>query len=66
MTVLLRCIGHARAVFQELIDGNQLMRVQGRRRIHPALSSFGFVKIWILVCSSYDSTRIRSPQLFSF
>ena len=64
--VLLRCIGHVRAVFQELIDGNQLMTVQARRRMHQASSSFGFVKIWISVCSSYSSTRICPPQLFSF
>ena len=63
---LLRCIGRVRAVFQELINGNQSMTAQARRRIHLAFSSFGFVKIWTSVCSSYDSTRIRPPQLFSF
>jgi MFS superfamily sulfate permease-like transporter len=60
---LLRFIGRVRAIFQEPIDGNQSMRVQVRRRIHQVFSSFGFAKIWTLVCS--DSTRIRPPQLYS-
>jgi MFS superfamily sulfate permease-like transporter len=50
-----------RAVFQELIDGNQSTRVQARRT-HQVFLSYGFVKIWTSVCS--DSTPTRLPQLF--